>query len=163
MIILILLISFALEGIFSNLLSANSILIPLFTIISFVIVYPYFKNEKNKFYIYAGLIGLLYDIVYTNCPFVNTFTFLITSLMISLIYEYITVSKFNVTLIKIIILLFYQTISYIVLCFFSYTTFNETTLLTTLYSSIIINVIYGFLLFILVSFLDKKHKIRKMY
>ena len=106
MIILILLISFTLEGIFSNLLSANSILIPLFTIISFVIVYPYFKNAKNKFYIYAGLIGLLYDIVYTNCPFVNTFTFLITSLMISLIYEYITVSKFNVTLINIIILLF---------------------------------------------------------
>lgn len=163
MIILILLISFALEGIFSNFISANSILIPLFTIISFVIVYPYFKNEKNKFYIYSLVVGLLYDIVYTNCPFINTFTFLITSLMISLMYEYITVSKFNVTLINIIILLFYQTISYIVLCFFSYTTFNEITLLTTLYSSIIINVIYGFLLFILVSFLDKNHKIRKLY
>lgn len=163
MIIAILLISFALEGIFSNFISSNSIFIPLFTVISLVIVYPYFKDEKNKFYIYASFLGLLYDIVYTNCPFINTFSFLITSLMISLIYEYITVSKFNITLINIIILLFHQTISYILLCFFSYTTFNEITLLTILYSSIITNIIYGFILFMLVNFLDKKHKIRKMY
>lgn len=163
MIIATLLISFALEGIFSNFISSNSIFIPLFTVISLVIVYPYFKEEKNKFYIYACFLGLLYDIVYTNCPFINTFAFLITSLMISLIYEYITVSKFNITLINIIILLFHQTISYILLCFFSYTTFNEITLLTILYSSIITNIIYGFILFMLVSFLDKKHKIRKTY
>ena len=107
-------------------------------------------------YIVLFLVTLLFRYPYVNY-FFNGYV------MISLIYEYITVSMFNVTLINIIILLFYQTISYIILCFFSYTTFNETTLLTTLYSSIIVNVIYGFLLFILVSFLDKKHKIRKMY
>ena len=158
--IAILLISFMLEGICSNLLS-TTIFLPLFSIISLVIVYPYFKDNKNKFFVYAASLGLLYDIVYTNCPFVNTFSFFITALMIYLIYEYITVSKFNVTIINVITILFHQTVSYIILCLFSNTIFNEGTFFTILYSSVLANVIYGFVLYMIVLYLDKNHKLKK--
>ena len=72
MIVAILLISFAIESIVSNLIPLNSIFIPLFSIVSLVVVYPLFNGDKNKFLIYSFIFGLLYDIVYTNTIFVYT-------------------------------------------------------------------------------------------
>lgn len=163
MIIAVLLISFALEGIISNLIQPSFLFIPLFTIVSLSIVYPYFKDYKNQFYIYAIALGLLYDLVYTNIPFFNIFTFLITSFMIGLIYEYITVNKFNLSIISIVIILFYQIIAYILLCLVKYISFNEMTLLTNLYSSLILNVLYAYILYFIVYKLNKKYHIKKYF
>lgn len=156
MISLILIISFILEGITTNLISSNSLFFPLFTIISLATVYPLFGKESKQFYLYSFLLGLIYDIVYTNTPFTNTFAFIITAYMIKLLYEYITVSKFNIILINIIVVLFHQTVLYLMLCLFGYSSFNEITMLVNLYSSIIINVIYGFILFLIVDYIKKK-------
>lgn len=160
MISLILIISFVLEGVFSNLVSSNSILFPLFTIVSLATIYPLFNKDKKMFYAYTAFVGVMYDIVYTNTPFINTFSYLITAYMICLIYEYITVSKFNIILISIIVILFHQTVLYLLLCLFKYTTFNEVTLLTNLYSSLIVNVIYSFILFFIVQHIKKKRDYR---
>ena len=45
--IILIIISFILEGIFTNLISINSLLLPLFTITSFVFTYIYFNKEKK--------------------------------------------------------------------------------------------------------------------
>lgn len=160
MIVAILLISFALEGMISNLIPLNSIFVPLFSIVSLVVTYPLFNGDKNKFLIYSGVFGLLYDIVYTNTVFVNTFTFVLTSLIIILIYNYITVNKINFSLINILVILFYQSVSYLLLCLVNYTIFNENTFFKGLYSSLILNIIYGIILYIITLFLAKKYKIR---
>ena len=159
MISLILIISFILEGITSNLISLNSLFFPLFTLVTLATIYPLFNKNNNKFYLYSIFVGFIYDIVYTNAPFMNSFAFLITAYMIKLLYEYITVSKFNIILVNIIVIVFHQTVLYLLLCLFNYTTFNEVTLFTSLYSSIIINIIYGCVIFII----TKKIKERKEY
>lgn len=156
MISLILIISFILEGIVSNIVSANSLLFPLFTIISLSAVYPLFNKDNKKFYLYSLFVGFIYDIVFTNTPFINTFSFFLTAYMIKLLYEYITVSKFNIVLIDIVVIIFHQTVLYLILCLFNYTTFNEITLLTSLYSSLILNVIYGFILFLITKHIQEK-------
>lgn len=162
MIIAVILISFFLEGIMSNLLSNFSFLIPLFTIVSLIVLYPYFNGEKNKFLFASIILGIFYDIVYTNCVFINAFTFLIIAILISLIYNYITVNTTNISLINAIILLVYQIINYFLLCLTGYTNFNETTFITGLYSGLILNLLYGFILFLVTSFFAKKYKIRKL-
>ena len=86
-------------------------------------------------------------------------SFLVTAYIISLIYEYIKVSKFNILLIDVIVILFYQTFSYMLLCILSYSKFNETTFIENLYSSLISNVIYGLILYIIVEILRKKRRI----
>lgn len=162
MIIAILLISFALEGIFSNLISLTSLFIPLFSLVSLVVTYPLFDDDKNKFLIYSGIFGFFYDIVYTNTPFVNTFTFVLTALIIILIYNYITVNKINFSLINVLVILFYQIVSYLLLCLVNYTNFNENTFFKGLYSCLILNILYGIIVCLLTSFLAKKFKVRYM-
>ncbi len=158
MIILILAISFILEGIVSLIVKDGSLFIPIFSIISVATVYPLFKENKTKYLIYSVSLGLLYDTVYTNTPFTNTISFLATAFIITLIYEYIKVSKFNILLIDIVVILFYQSFSYLLLCILNYCTFNETTFIVNLYSSLILNIVYGLVLYIIIELLTKKHK-----
>ena len=160
MIILILLISFMLDSIVSNLVPLHSLFTPLFSIVSLIVVYPFFYGDKNKFLIYSGIYGFLYDIVYTNTIFVNTFTFVLVSLVIALIYNYITVNKINFSFINALIILFYQSTNYLLLCLVNYTNFNENTFFIGLYSSLILNIIYGLILYMITLFIVKKYKIR---
>ena len=46
MIVLISMISFFLDGILSRYILPNSLFLPLFTIVSLVIIYPYFNNDN---------------------------------------------------------------------------------------------------------------------
>ena len=162
MIVALLLISFILEGIVSNLVPANSLFIPLFAIVALLVSYPYFNDNRVKYLIYSGALGFLYDLVYTNTPFINTFSFLISSLIIILICKFITINKLNLILIALFILLFHQTVNYILLCLFNYRIFNNITLLEGLYSSLIINVIYSYIAHIIISIISKKCKYRRI-
>ena len=63
--IIIVLISFILEGIISKYIPMNTVLFEsFFTVISLIIIYPYFHNEEKKYFTLAFFTGLFYDIVY---------------------------------------------------------------------------------------------------
>lgn len=162
MIVAVLLISFILEGIVSNLVPTSSLFIPLFSIVSLLVTYPLFNENKIKYLIYSGTLGLLYDLVYTNTPFINTFTFVITALIITFICKFITLNKLNLVLIILFILLFNQTINYLLLCLFRYRIFNNATLLEGLYSSLILNVVYSYILYVVIEIINKKRKYKRI-
>ena len=162
MIVAVLLISFILEGIVSNLVPTSSLFIPLFSIVSLLVTYPLFNENKIKYLIYSGTLGLLYDLVYTNTPFINTFTFVITALIITFICKFITLNKLNLVLIILFILLFNQTINYLLLCLFRYHIFNNATLLEGLYSSLILNVVYSYILYVVIEIINKKRKYKRI-
>ena len=67
--IIYLVLSFILDNFMSNIFPSTLTNISYFTtiyiIISFVIIYPYFNNEK-KYYILLIIFGLLFDILYTG-------------------------------------------------------------------------------------------------
>lgn len=162
MIVLVLLISFILEGIVSNLVPAASLFIPLFSVTALLVIYPLFNDNKIKYLIYAGSLGLLYDLVYTNTPFINVFTFLLTALVITNLCCFITINKLNLILFILFTLLFNQTINYLLLCLFRYHIFNNNTLLEGLYSSLILNVIYSYILYIVIEIINKKRKYKRI-
>ena len=143
MIVAVLLISFILEGIISNLVPTSSLFIPLFSIVSLLVTYPLFNENKIKYLIYSGTLGLLYDLVYTNTPFINTFTFVITALIITFICKFITLNN-------------------LLLCLFRYRIFNNSTLLEGLYSSLILNVVYSYILYVVIEIINKKRKYKRI-
>lgn len=160
--ILIIIISFILEGAFTNLVSIDSIFLPLFTISSLVITYPYFNKEKKYLFIIVSfIIGIIYDIAYTNSLFINTFTFVLCSLIIILINKYIKEHFISKMIINFIMLILFKLISYLLLFIFRFINFNYNTLLKGIYSSLILNIIYGMILYYVCYRVDKKLNKRK--
>lgn len=163
MAIVFIIISFLLEGIFTKFINLNSLFIPLFTITSLVILFAYFNNKDKYFsyFITSIIFGFLYDIFYTNSLFINTFAFALNSLVIIFINNYLSPSLLSKIGINIITIVFYRITTYFMLCLYGYINFNENILLKGIYSSIIVNLIYGIILYFICNFCAKKLNIKK--
>lgn len=160
MLYIVLILSFLLEGAITNIIPINSIFLPLFTLIAFVIIYPYLKKRNNIFILLSVIAGLLYDIVYTNSTFINTLTFILIAYIISNLYNYINYNIINVSIISLIIIVIYRIITYLLLCLLSYKTFNIVYLIITIRNSIILNIIYCIIIYLILKLISKKFKLR---
>lgn len=162
MIYAIIIFSFLFESTFSNIVSSNSILTPLFLLTSLSILYPYFKNNKINFFIVCCICGLFYDIVFTDSIFINTISFGICSGIILIGYNFVNYNICSCNFINIINIVFYRIISYLLLCIVDFISFKESLLLEGIYNSLIVNLIYGILLFIIVDLLSKIFNIKRI-
>lgn len=160
MIYIILIMSFYLEGILSKLITVN-FLIPLTTLISLILIYPYLNNKKNKYYIICFTIGLLYDITYTNTFLLNASIFLLLGYLITKINIIITNNSFNVILISFIIIMFYRLITYLILLFIDYLEFNINILFNSITYSLLFNFIYISFIYKIMDIISKKRGIYK--
>lgn len=155
-------ISFFLDSILTNLIPIDSILLPLFSLISLIIIYPYFHKEENSYLTFSFLLGLVYDIVYTDTIFLNAFIFLLIGFCIKLINQYISNNVFNVSIMSLLVVTIYRIITYFVLVIINYLKYDFNDLLVSIYSSLIFNVFYGILLYLITDFVSKKYKIDKI-
>ena len=161
MITAIIILSFILEGLFSNLISHNSLLMPLFSLISLLVLWPYFNCNNKRFIIVSIIVGLFYDIIYTDSIFVNTFMFLLLSIFIIKINEYVNYNLLNMCLLSIVSICLYRILSYLLLCMVGYLNFDEIILIRGIYRSLIINIIYSIILYFSTNYIGKKFKLRK--
>lgn len=162
MIYAIIVFSFLFESTFSNIVNSNSILIPLFVLTSLSILYPYFKNNKINFVIVSAICGLFYDIVFTDSSFINTISFGICSGIILIGYNFVNYNICSCNFINIVNIAFYRIISYLLLCIVDFINFDESLLLEGIYNSLLVNLIYGILLFIIVDLLSKIFNIKRI-
>lgn len=156
--ILISLFSFFLDGIVSLFLDKNSIFIPLFTLMSLIVSYPLIKN-KRKIIIISTTLGLLYDIVYTQTLFTNTIIFFVIGLIVLSIFKYIKYNTFNSVIACFLIIISYRILSYISFFAFNDVELNLSLIFKSIYSSILINLVYIFtfnLFYYLLKIEDKK-------
>lgn len=158
MIYIYLVLSFLLEAIVTNIFSLNSLFIPLFTLTSLVIIYPYFNNKIFSFIITSIILGLLYDITFSSSIFINTIVFGVSSALIILLYNYVNFSIYSSVLFNTIIIIFYRLISYLILCVIEYLNFNQFLLFKGIYSSLIINILYGLISYFMLYCVLKKSK-----
>ena len=89
-----------------------------------------------NYLIVCGVTGLFYDLIYTNTPFINTISFILIGLLIP------NLKKYNIYFKSIIVIIFYRFISYFMLVLIGYTKFNINLLFKSIYSSIILNIIF---------------------
>ena len=76
---LIIIISLILDGILSNFLPVINLsyFTPLLTLTSIFIVYPFYTKDEYKYYITSFIVGIIYDLLYTNLLFFNGIIFVL--------------------------------------------------------------------------------------
>lgn len=161
--ILIIISSFILDIILSNFLPFMkgdlSIFTSLFVPITIYLIYPFYKNQELKYYIESFIIGIIYDLIFTNLLFFDGVIFLIISLVSVKIYKNFIVDKYkNIMYVFLIIILYEFLVASIFLifnlvpiCFYDFVYKISHTLL--------INVVYGFLLYEIIGSGSRQKKL----
>ena len=91
LVISILLFSLIFDGLLTNylpfLVNDLSWFTPLLTLTSILIIYPFYRKKETKYYILIFIIGIIYDLLYTNLLFFNAILFLIIALISKIIHR----------------------------------------------------------------------------
>ena len=76
--ITVIIVSLLLDGILTNylpfLVNDLSYLTPLLTVVSIFIIYPLNRKKELKFFILIFIVGIIYDLLYTNLLFFKKFS-----------------------------------------------------------------------------------------
>lgn len=157
----IFIISLLLDGILTNFLpymvSDLSYFTPLLTLTSLVIVYPLFKKEKKKFMIFSFVSGMIYDLFYTNLLFFNGFLFLLLSLIIIKLYEIFGGDYLKILFHILIIIILYETFTALLIIIFNLVPMNIDKLIYKISHSILLNLIYGEVVYFILKRIPKKY------
>lgn len=155
--VILLLISFLLEGIISNFVPINGFLLPLFTLMALIIIYPLF-DEHSEYYKYAFITGLAYDLFYTDTIIFHAIIFCFIAFLITRLNLVLSDNYFNILIIVAICILIYRSVTYGLLVLVSNMSFDFITLMLSVLKSLIINLIYSMILFFVVKKCQKKYK-----
>ena len=85
--IFLIFISIILENLSNIYLSSFNYFVPLFTLLSLIFIYPCFKKEKYKYYIFSSITGFIYDLFFTNFFVLNVLLFFICAFIIYYIFN----------------------------------------------------------------------------
>ncbi len=158
-----LIISFLLESIVSNFVPLDSVLfLPLFTLVSLIIVSPYFNKKEADYLKLCAVTGLFYDIVFTDTLCFHLLLFVLLGMFISKIMSYINFNFISIFILIPILITLYRTLSYSIICFSGFLTFDWTVLGESIYSSFLLNLFYGMILYFITDKLAKKYHIYKV-
>ena len=153
--IILFFIAFFLDGVISNLISNNSFLLPLFSVVTLVVVYPYMENKKDKFCYYSFLIGLFYDITYTQTLFLNAFIFFLLAILVINIFKYFPENIINSFLATTIVIVIYRLAIWFILVIVTDLPLSVDVILKAIYNSLVLNYVY---LIITYLFLGRKKR-----
>lgn len=164
MIIGFIIFSFILESIVSNLVPINTNFFnPCFVLVSLIVLYPYFDKYSKKYLITCLIVGFIYDLVFTSTLFFFSIIFLILGLIIKYICSKISNNFISVNILTLIIIILFRVIVYFTLVVTNYFVYDFNYLIKGIYSSILLNVIYASILFLLTEIIGKKFNIKKKY
>lgn len=151
--IIILVVSFLLDGILTNFLpymiNDLSLLTPLFTLISIISLYPLFKKQEKKYYILCFSIGILYDLFYTNLLFTNSIVFLFIGLIVKFIYSKLDINFVTNSFLILFIITIYQIVFALLLFIFNVVPINFKLIYYLITHSLLINIVYGQVLYLI--------------
>ncbi len=158
--IVILLISLLLDGVLNNNLPfiSLSLFTPLLTLISIIVIYPLYKKEDKKYLITIFITGIIYDLLYTNLLFYNGILFLVIGLSNIYINKKIQINYLTIIFILLLDITIYILLNSLLLFICNIVPITITKIIYVLSHSIILNMIYGYLLFIVIKGITKKKK-----
>ncbi len=156
-IIIMTFISFILEALLSTFFPTDSLFNCCFIVMTFIILY-HSLNKKDIVIQYAIITALIYDICLSNTWGINLFSFLLLFLIIKGLFFWLSYTIFNVLLVSLVVIGSYRIIVYVLLGLIGYLTFDGYILLKSIYSSIIINIIYVLILYTIDTILKKYKK-----
>ena len=156
--IVILVVSFILESAISNFFPVNSLFVSLFSLTEILAIYPLFEDEKRKYFLAAFLLGLAYDLIYTDTIIFEAFLFLFIAYLVTVLRTVLSDNFLNSIVILLVCIVAYRTINYFSLIITGNLDFNLHNYLASIYKSIILNVIYCLALNPIVNFIKRRKK-----
>ena len=127
------LISIILEIGFYNYIKADLYILPLFTLLSIILL------KKDKYYLFKCFgLGVLYDLVFTDLYIVDGIIYLLFGFII----KNIKVNIINNILISVLFIIFYQVLLFIIFNITKYQIYSINELLFIIPHYFIINIIY---------------------
>lgn len=159
---IVLVLSFFLDGILSNFLPYMvgdlSLFTPMFTVVSLVIVYPFFKKKLKNYFISCFILGLVYDFVYTNLLFYNAILFLAIGILVIFLYRYIRLTWISLILFVVVAISGYECLNAIIIIAFQLVPMTFYRLLYKISHSILLNICYAELVYFIIWLLPMRYK-----
>ena len=137
-------LSFLLDIILSIFIPINTNFFNYFFVISSLIIISELIEDKTVYYFFVSLISIIYDLFFTSRVGFNLIVFLLCSIFIKNYNIYFKSKNKIMKYISFFIL--YRLISYFILILTNYYSFNIFSLLKSIYSSILLNLIYVMLI-----------------
>ena len=160
--IIIVISSIFLDGILTNYLpyspSTLSLFTPLLTVVSFILIYPFYRKKVKKYYIISITIGLIYDLLYTNLLFINAILFLIIAYITKIIYKNIEVNYLNIILFVIVIISLYEALNGLIIVVFNLVPITIEGIVYKITHSLLLNILTTEVIYIFIKYLPKKYK-----
>lgn len=113
----------------------------IYTIISLVIAYEYYRN-KNKYFITIIIISFLFDIRYTNTFILNPVIFMMIYIINLILDNHLPTNTITINIKTIISISIYHLLTYIILIISNYNNYQIASLLTIVIRSIPMTIIY---------------------
>ncbi len=161
--ILIIISSFILDIILSNVLPFMkgdlSIFTSLFVPITIYLIYPFYKNQELKYYIESFIIGIIYDLIFTNLLFFDGVIFLIISLVSVKIYKNFIVDKYKNIMYVFLIIILYEFLVASIFLIFNLVPISFYDFIYKISHTLLINVVYGFLLYEIIGSGSRQKKL----
>lgn len=157
MIVFVLIFSFLLQGILSLYLPFDGNTFHIFSynfvLIALIVLYPIFykKRQVKWYYGVCILYGFIYDLVYTNTLVIDSLLFFMIGLFVKTLYLKLADNVLNLFLIVFISNFVYDAVFYLLLVLFNDLSFYALDLVYRCVGSILLNFLYSFLLYKLVS------------
>ncbi len=161
--ILIIISSFILDIILSNVLPFMkgdlSIFTSLFVPITIYLIYPFYKNQELRYYIESFIIGIIYDLIFTNLLFFDGVIFLIISLVSVKIYKNFMVDKYKNIMYVFLIIILYEFLVASIFLIFNLVPISFYDFIYKISHTLLINVVYGFLLYEIIGSGSRQKKL----
>ena len=160
--LIILVISVYLDGfltLFLPYLPNNlSLFTPMLTLVSLLLIYPLYRKKEKHYFITIFIVGLIYDLLYTNLLFYDSIIFTLFGLIITNIYKNLDVSHIKLSLYIIFLIILYEVILGLFIIIFNLVPITLTKIIYKITHSILLNIIYGEVVYTIIKYLPDRFK-----
>lgn len=163
--VILLTISFLLQGVVSNVIGYTpeniSIFFTIYPLITLMTIYPHFENQ-NKFLLILAIFGILTDLVYSNTLIFNACLFYALYKINQVFHFFFPYNLFTMSISNLLAVYMYHIVTFLFLIFLDFDNYNLTILLKSLVNSTLMTIIYTIITYLLVNFIKQRFDLKEV-
>lgn len=160
--IIIMLLSLILDGLLTNylpyLVNDLSLFTPLLTVVCIFIIFPFYRKKEKNYFITIFILGLIYDLLYTNLLFFNAILFLGIAFLSRYIYKNFEVTYIRIIIYTIVIISSYEVLTALIILVFNLVPVTFNRVFYKIIHSLLLNIIYVEIVSLIINLIPKKYK-----
>jgi len=161
----ILIISFLLQGIMSNITGyyqeSLSLFFTIYPLVALLLIYPYFENKK-KFILLLLIFGLLTDLIYSNTLIFNTCLFYIGYKINKIFHFFFPDNLFTKNIGILISIYIYHLITFLFLILLNFDNYNLLILFKIILNSTTMTIIYTTIIYFTLNRIKKRFDLKEV-